>query len=327
MKRTIGQNGPMLTRRSWNKENIEMTDVKVAIEKSLEYLGSPEAVKSIERDPYWPKWNTPWWHMSLLKEMGLAQRIPSVAVQALMRVLKDHYLPIFPIRAEEIPEGTDPYRRIACICAVGNIYQVLFAAGVNVDKELPWMRPWFLKYQLPDGGLNCDERAYTKDVPKSSLLSTICCLEAILFCRDRELTGAEVDFLNKGAEYLLRQRLFRRVSTGEVIDADWLEVRFPRFYDYDYLRGYYFLAKWKEHSGFVIPDSLTKEVQDLISKQMTPQGLKLLRYNLIDKKSYNPTDGGTWAWGSVSEFALMQAVSFEGAICEPLTKAWEEVRP
>jgi len=32
-----------------------------AIEKSRSYLSSSEALQSIERDPYWPKWSSPWW--------------------------------------------------------------------------------------------------------------------------------------------------------------------------------------------------------------------------------------------------------------------------
>lgn len=294
---------------------------------SKTYLSSPEALASIERDPYWPKWDSPWWHMSLLYEMGLAKEIPQATVVKMVGVLKNHYLPIFPIKAEEVPTGTDPVRKIACHCAVGNIYQVLFHAGVDVDKELPWMRPWFMKYQLPDGGLNCDEAVYVKAVPKSSIMTTVACLEAVFFCRRGDLTDAETEFLNRGASYLVRQKLFRKVSTGEVIDKDWLEIRFPRFYDYDFLRGYYFLAKWSQHSGFSIPDDLTREVVDLVSRQMTDQGIQLKRYNIVDRRSYNPDANGQWSFGSVSEIELMKAVSFDGHICEPLTRKWNEVKP
>jgi len=302
-------------------------ELNTAIEKSKAYLASDVALSSIEQDPYWPKWNSPWWHMSLFFEMGLAKEIPERAISKMVEVLKNHYLPIFPIKEEEVPEGTDPCRKIACLCAVGNMYQVLFSAGVDVDVELPWMRPWFLRYQLPDGGLNCDEKVYTKPIPKSSIVTTLSCLEAVLFCRKHELSPEETIFLDRGASYLLRQKLFRKVSTGEVIDKDWLEVRFPRFYEYDFLRGFYFLAKWREVSGVSIPDELVDAVENLIIPQMTEQGIKLKRYNIFDKRSYNPGIDGSWTWGQSSEFDLMKAVSFEGGICVPLTKNWDEVRP
>lgn len=290
-------------------------------------MSSAEALQSIERDPYWPKWDSPWWHMSLLHEMDLAKEIPATTVLKMVAVLKSHYLPVFPIKEDEVPQGTDPYRRIACLCAVGNMYQVLFACGVDVDSELPWMRDWFLRYQLPDGGLNCDEKVYTKPIPKSSIVTTLSCLESVLFFRNRELTQEEVTFLDKGANYLLRQNLFRKVSTGEVIDKDWLEMRFPRFYEYDFLRGFYFLEKWRQRSGFTIPDDLVDEVEDLVARQMTDAGIRLKRYNLFDRRSYNPDADGSWTWGQASEFDLMKTVSFEGSICQPLTKKWNEVKP
>lgn len=304
-----------------------MDAVSVAMKNSLAYLSSQAALQSIERDPYWPKWNSPWWHMLLLYEMGLTKEIPEAVFLKMVEILKTHYLPIFPIQAEECPHGTDPFRQIACHCAVGSIYQVLFAYGIDVDRELPWIRPWFLKYQLPDGGLNCDEKAYTKLSPKSSIVTTMPCLEAILFCRNHALTLEETRFLDKGANYLVKQKLFRKVSTGEVIDKDWLEIRFPRFYDYDFLRGFYFLEKWRKLSGFKIPDELVDEVEELVSKQMSDDCIKLKRYNLFDRRSYNPTVEGTWSWGQASELELMKAVSFFGSHCLPLTKQWNEVKP
>ena len=297
-----------------------------AIKNSQTYLSTQAALQSIERDPYWPKWDSPWWHMLLLYEIGLAKQIPKAAILKMVGVLKNHYLPVFPIKEDEVPEGIDPVRRIACLCSVGNMYQVLFACDVDVDRELPWMREWFLRYQLPDGGLNCDEQVYTKPTPKSSIVTTISCLEAILFCRNRELTQEEVRFLDNGANYLVKQKLFRKVSTGEVINKDWLEIRFPRFYEYDFFRGYYFLEKWRHCSGFAIPDDLVDEVENLVAAQVTDAGIRLNRYNLFDKRSYNPVADGSWIWGQASEIDLMKAVSFEGSICEPLTKKWNEVK-
>ncbi len=36
---------------------------------------------------------------------------------------------------------------------------------------------------------------------------------------------------------MLERRLFRRKSTGEVIDPSWLQFSFPHWYFYDVLRG------------------------------------------------------------------------------------------
>ena len=122
-------------------------------------------------------------------------------------------------------------------------------------------------------------------------------------------------------------KLFRKVSTGEVIDKNWLEITFPRFYEYDFLRGYYFLAKWRQESGFAIPGELTDEVEELVSRQLTPAGIVLKRYNLTSKRSYNPGEDGKWAMGEASEFDLMKEHSYDGCPCPPLTQKWNEVKP
>jgi hypothetical protein len=89
--------------------------------------------------------------------------------------LNNHYLPVFPVREEELPPGVDPLGQIACHCQLGEMEQVLTACGVNVTKQIPFLRSWYTRYQLPDGGLNCDESAYIKDHPVSSIVSILPC--------------------------------------------------------------------------------------------------------------------------------------------------------
>jgi hypothetical protein len=203
---------------------------------------------------------------------------------------------------------------------------VLFAAGIDVDKELPWIRPWFLKYQLSDGGLNCDDAACRKTDPKSSIVSTLPPLEAVLLCTSRAFTDEELQFLDRGADYLISHKLFRRKSNGEVIDSTWLEARFPRFYDYDVLRGFSFLSKWARMRGRAIPESLVHEVKLLVAKQMTPEGAVLQRFNAVDSRSYNPNDDGTWTWGTASSFKLRDAIEASTGINPFLTRQWIEAR-
>src|SRR5687767_8830034 len=147
------------------------------LDDTLRSLESPEAEASIARSAYWPKWDSPWWRMLLLHELGLSARIPDRSVRAMTRAMQQ--LPqVFPSAVEDVPAGVDP-SDIPCHCQLGCMYPVLAAAGVDVDRELPWIRPWFVRYQLPDGGLNCDEAAYARPVPRSSFLSTLPPLEAI----------------------------------------------------------------------------------------------------------------------------------------------------
>lgn len=220
------------------------------------WLGSREALDAIEIDPYWPKWDGPWWRMLLLHEMGLASRIPRPCVEAIVRTTDRHCLHFFPTKEGDLPSGADPIRNVACHCQLGNLYQVLDACGVEVDRELPWIRPWFLQYQLPDGGLNCDESAYTKAQPHSSVVSSLPPLEAVLFCTKRPFTEDEIRFLDRGAEYLIRRNLCRSLRRGTVVDATWLRPGYPRFYFYDVLRGLRFLEGWSERLGRTLPQKL-----------------------------------------------------------------------
>ena len=52
--------------------------------ESIRYLESDKARYSLNQDTYWPKWDSPWWHISLLHEMGLSKQIPHKAMIALL---------------------------------------------------------------------------------------------------------------------------------------------------------------------------------------------------------------------------------------------------
>lgn len=53
-------------------------------------------------------------------------------------------------------------------------------------------------------------------------------------------TGASAEAIaarRRGEEYLLERKLFRRKSTGEVVDPAWLQFSFPTRWHYDALRA------------------------------------------------------------------------------------------
>ena len=89
--------------------------------------------------------------------------------------------------------------------------------------------------QLPDGGWNCEVE---NGATVSSFGTTINVLEGLLEY-ERAIGGsARVgEARRRGEAYLLERRLFRRKSTGEVIDPDWLRFSFPTWWHYDVLRG------------------------------------------------------------------------------------------
>jgi len=108
---------------------------------SLSQLGEElkleAAYMSVKLDPYWPKWNSPWWKVVFLYEAGFKQFIPRDFLQYLITVMDCHYLHQFPLTESEIPKDCDPYRDIMCFCALGSMYKVLEGCGFDVQAQLP----------------------------------------------------------------------------------------------------------------------------------------------------------------------------------------------
>jgi hypothetical protein len=185
------------------------------ITQSLAYLASEEAFRSLEADPYWPKWNSPWVHGASAPRDGSDKRIPEIVLRKSIEAWNRIPLKIFPTHPGDLPEGVDIYRGCPCHCQLGNIYQVLAAWGLDVDVELPWIRPWFLRYQMADGGLNCDGDAYlVQDECPSSMVGTIAAFEAVLLYTRRPWTEAEMAFLDRGARFLLGRKLMLGSDTN-----------------------------------------------------------------------------------------------------------------
>lgn len=283
-------------------------DLEDTVESSKKYLVSDTAFKSIENNFYWPKWNSPLWHMLALWEIGKANEIPHSIVDAFVENMNRQILNYFPIKSEDIPPGTDPYRQTPCHCQLGTTYQLLSACQVDVDDKMPWIRPWFLKYQLSDGGLNCDETHYSKKNGKSSIVSTLPCLEAILRSAP-SLTQDEIEFLDKGAAYLIKHRLIRRSHNEELMDPRFAEFIFPRFYEYDILRGLSFLADWATLRKITLPYDLMTETLQFVENKILNNEIKTTRSFGEKDKSYNLVENEKWSWQTASTFPLLEKLT------------------
>jgi hypothetical protein len=296
-----------------------------AVADSVSYLASPLALEHIAQDPYWPKWEGPWWQMRLLQELGWGTQIPPQAAEAMARAMTTHYLPDFPVHEHELPPGTDPYRQVLCHCALGCMAQVLDASGIDLPARWPTAWPWLLRYQLPDGGLNCDEGAYTRPVPRSSVISTVPTLEAMLEHTHRPFTAAERQFLDRGAAYLIERRLCRSVSKGGLIDPAWLQPIFPRFYEYDVLRGARFLVNWATKLARPLPWAALDEALTALREAARDHGLRPRAWLAADRTLRRDAAGG-WRRGEpAGSFALLEWVSAPDRPSPWLQQEWREL--
>lgn len=292
---------------------------------SSAYLASKKAQDSLALDPYWPKWDSPWWHMTMLWELGRADAIPKDAAEAMLAAMEAKYLRFFPNPREPLPPGKDPHRDALCHCALGNMYQTLAACGLDLDARAPWMRAWFLHYQLPDGGLNCDDKAYEKG-GSSSIQSTVPALEAVL-AAGRPLTPIEEHFVDRGAEYLIERRLAFRLRDGQLMDPSFLDIGFPRFYDYDVLRGLAFIAEWARLRRRRVQRRSVNWVIEALDERFPDGRIKIEKPGLIEiEKTLLVDKEGNWIRGKSSSFSLLDAVRKSGAVSDVLTRSWGETR-
>jgi hypothetical protein len=145
------------------------------------------------------------------------------------------------------------------------------AVGAYFGQDARGIVDRLLGEQLPDGGWNCEA---ANGSTRSSFNTTICVLEALLEHEravggSPTLTGAR----DRGQEYLLERRLFRRRSTGEVIERDrkgggaWTRFAFPTWWHYDVLRGLEYLR-----GAGVAPDQRVAEAIELVASKRDGEG-------------------------------------------------------
>jgi hypothetical protein len=122
-----------------------------------------------------------------------------------------------------------------------------------------------LDEQLPDGGWNCEA---ANGSTRSSFHTTICVLEALLEYERAGRSSAEVTEARlRGQEYLLERRLFRRKTTGEIVDPAWTRFSFPTWWHYDVLRGLEYLRR-----ASATPDERVTEAIELVESKCDDDG-------------------------------------------------------
>ena len=165
-------------------------------------------------------------------------------------------------------------------CINGNVV----ATGAYFGVDMTPLVDRLLGEQLPDGGWNCEVE---NGATVSSFGTTINVLEGLLE-HERAIGGsARVgEARRRGEEYMLERRLFRRKSTGEVIDASWLQFSFPHWYFYDILRGLDYLRDAGDK-----PDERVAEAIEAVEGNRDPDGRWPLQNVLRGESHFEMEDG------------------------------------
>jgi hypothetical protein len=137
--------------------------------------------------------------------------------------------------------------------------------GLNVDGLVSRL----ISEQLSDGGWNCEAE---NGSVRSSFATTINVLEGLL--AHEQATGGSAESIaarRRGEEYILERRLFRRKSTGEVVNPSWLQFSFPIRWHYDVLRALEYFRLSGDRK-----DPRMGEAIDLLRSKQQPDGTWLL---------------------------------------------------
>ena len=200
-----------------------------------------------------PKWESTLYTLLLLRDMGLDPT--SEQARTAVGLVRDKVTwgpefgdaPFFEGEVEPCINGG--------VLALGGYF------GETSDRLLDRL----LGEQLKDGGWNCEAE---RGSVRSSFHTTICVLEGLLeYEKAKGATAAVTDARVRAQEYLLERRMFRRLSSGEVINRNWTRFSFPTTWHYDVLRGLDYLR-----SAGVEPDERVAEAVGLVAKRRHQNG-------------------------------------------------------
>ena len=165
-------------------------------------------------------------------------------------------------------------------CINGRTVRLGVYFGQNVDQVVARL----VGEQLEDGGWNCEAE---NGSVRSSFDTTINVLEGLL--AHERATGGTAESIaarRRGEQYLLERRLFRRKSTGEVVNPAWLQFSFPIRWQYDVLRALDYFRSVGD-----VPDPRIDEAISLLKSKQQPDGAWLLENTHPGKVHFTLEDG------------------------------------
>jgi hypothetical protein len=161
---------------------------------------------------------------------------------------------------------------------------MVVALGAYFQQDVDDVVARLVSEQLGDGGWNCEAE---KGSVRSSFHSTIRVLEGLLM-HERATGGSAQSIAARrhAEEYLLERKLFRRKSTGAVVDPAWLQFSFPTRWHYDVLRGLDYFR-----SAGDPPDPRMDEAIDLLRSKQHSDGTWLLENTHAGAVHFTLEDG------------------------------------
>jgi len=178
------------------------------------------------------------------------------------------------------------------------------AIGAYFGRPMESLVCRLVSEQLDDGGWNCE----APKSARSSFHTTICVLEGLLEY-ERAIGGASrvAAVRRRGEEYLLERSLFRRRSTGEVANTEFLQLAFPPRYRYDVLRALDYFRNAAFHDN-IRPDSRIGEAVHFLQTKRQPDGGWLLdrSYDEVLVTPFGESVGEPSRWNTLRALRVLR---------------------
>lgn len=266
----------------WGVRQLSMRDENGLWAGGAFFPGRRFELDKNERFPGQP-WTATAWSLDLLRDFGVEpedKRVREIVSQVRQNCHWEHDgQPFFEGEVEPCINGM--------LVAIGSYF------NQNVDVVV--MR--LLGEQLEDGGWNC-EAEFGSTV--SSFHTTIRVLEGLL-AHERATGGTaeSITVRKRGEEYLLERKLFRRKSTGAVINPAWLQFSFPTRSYYDILRAFEYFREVGSP-----PDPRMDEAYEILRSKQQSDGVWLLENTHPGEVHFGLEDGD----GQPSRWNTMRAL-------------------
>jgi hypothetical protein len=177
----------------------------------------------------------------------------------------------------------------------------IVADGAYFGVDVSTLAGKLVGERLDDGGWNC-ERA--NGSVRSSFASTINVLEGLLEYEKATGGAAEsTEARESGEEYLLTRSLFRRASTGEPADEQFLSFLHPCRWRYDVLRALDYFRSAAALTG-AVPDPRLADAIEHVRAKRRDDGTWLLDWTLPGRVWFD-VDGGA---GEPSRWVTLRAM-------------------
>ena len=165
-------------------------------------------------------------------------------------------------KEDGVPVMKGRYRR--CASQQGYALYYLIKLGLY-DEKLHDLAERLMHWQWPDGGWNCDKNPKAS---KSSFMETATPMRGLfLYSQIYENKNAETSAL-RASEIFLKRRLYKRLSNGEIINKEFMNLHYPLYWHYDILG----ILKILTEMGKTSDDRCSDAIELLISKFIPEQG-------------------------------------------------------